>query len=501
MTAADERAAPVIHPAKLPQRQPPESLHVRPDPDGVVATDPVRAGWRYLSFRAFALDADEIVLLDRPEQEAAIVTISGGGVEVALDDGARLQLTGRPTVFEGMPWTAYVPAGTTARIVGRPLPGRRAVVAVAQAPLSGRPIGKLRPEIVRPEDVEIEIRGAGNATRQVNNIMMPDFAADRLLICEVFTPSGNWSGWPPHKHDIDDPPREAVLEETYFYQLSRPEGWAIQRVYHRDGSGDRMIVVRHGDLVIVDQGYHPFAATQGYDAYYLNALAGDRRTMANTDDPDLAWVRSLWPAMAPRSAASAGPPVTPASGAAGGRSTATAAPGSVAAAAVGRHRRLFRLGGQRGVIAGIAIDHRDSLRVMLDQRGSTGLGTAELRSLKLALTRALAPAATAVMLDEELGGLALEAGAVPATVALIMPLEAQGYETTGDGPATTLLDDFSPAAALRYGADACKLLLPYRIDDAGAAAGQEALVSSTAVACRRARPATRHRTCRLPPDR
>ena len=175
--------------------------------------------------------------------------------------------------------------------------------------------------------------------------------------------------------------------------------------------------------------------------------------------------------------------MTPASGAAGGRSTATAAPSSVAAAAVGRQRRLLRLGGQRGVIAGIAIDHRDSLRVMLDRRGSTGLGTAELRSLKLALTRALAPAATAVMLDEELGGLALEAGAVPATVALIMPLEAQGYETTGDGPATTLLDDFSPAAALRYGADACKLLLPYRIDDAGAAAGQEALVSSTAAAC------------------
>ena len=299
MTAADERSGPIIHPAKLPQRQPAESLHVRPGTDGVVATDPIRAGWRYLSFRAFTLDADEIVPLDRPEQEAAIVTISGGGVEVALEDGARLQLAGRPTVFEGMPWTAYIPAGTTARIVGRPLPGQRAVVAVAQAPLSGRPTGHLRPEIVRPDDVEIEIRGAGNATRQVNNIMMPDFAADRLLVCEVFTPSGNWSGWPPHKHDVDDPPREAVLEETYFYQLSRPEGWAIQRVYQRDGSRDRMMLVRHGDLVIVDQGYHPFAATQGYDAYYLNALAGDRRTMANTDDPDLAWVRSLWPAMAP----------------------------------------------------------------------------------------------------------------------------------------------------------------------------------------------------------
>ena len=299
MTADERPPAPVIHAAKLPMRLPPESLHVRPDADGVVATDPDRAGWRYLSFRAFGLENGETVLLDRPDQEAAVVSIAGGGVEIATDEGPTLRLAGRPSVFDGMPWSAYIPAGTAARIIGRPLEGRRAVVAVAQAPLSGRPGVAAKPILVTPDDVEIEIRGAGNATRQVNNIMMPGFPADRLLICEVFTPAGNWSGWPPHKHDVDDPPREAVLEETYFYQLSRPEGWAIQRVYHRDGSRDRFMAVRHGDLVIVDQGYHPFAATQGYDAYYLNALAGDRRTMANTDDPDLAWVRTLWPCMAP----------------------------------------------------------------------------------------------------------------------------------------------------------------------------------------------------------
>jgi 5-deoxy-glucuronate isomerase len=299
VTADSAGFVPVIHPAKLPMRLPPESLHVRPDADGVVATDPERAGWRYLSFRAFALAEGESALLDRPDQEAAVVSISGGGVEIVPDEGPELRLAGRPTVFDGMPWSAYIPAGTTARIVGRPLPGQRAVVAVAQAPRSGQSGVATKPILVTPDDVEIEIRGAGNATRQVNNIMMPGFPADRLLICEVFTPSGNWSGWPPHKHDIDDPPREAVLEETYFYQLSRPEGWAIQRVYQRDGSRDRVMIVRHAELVIVDQGYHPFAATQGYDAYYLNALAGDRRTMANTDDPDLAWVRSLWPGMAP----------------------------------------------------------------------------------------------------------------------------------------------------------------------------------------------------------
>lgn len=153
------------------------------------------------------------------------------------------------------------------------------------------------------------------------------------------------------------------------------------------------------------------------------------------------------------------------------------------ASSVGRRRRLLRLGGSRGVIAGIAIDHRDSLRVMIERRGPTGIGTAELRALKLRLARALAPSATAVMLDEEFGGLALEASVIPPSVALIMPLEAQGYETIGDGSATTLLEDFSPAVALRYGADACKLLLPFRADEAASAAHQEALVASTAASC------------------
>ena len=299
MTDQATSVEPEIHAAKLPGRLSAEQMHIHPGADGGVATDPARSGWRYLSFRAVTLEEGESMTLDRPDQEAAVVSISGGGVEILPASGPALGLTGRRSVFEGMPWSAYLPAGSGARIIGRPLAGERAVVAIAQAPLTGRAGITREPIIVGPDDVVIEIRGAGNASRQVNNIMMPDFPADRLLICEVFTPSGNWSGWPPHRHDFDDPPREAVLEETYFYQLSRPEGWAIQRIYHRDGSRDVFLPVGHGDLVIVDQGYHPFAGTQGYDAYYLNALAGDRRTMANTDDPDLAWVRTLWQGMEP----------------------------------------------------------------------------------------------------------------------------------------------------------------------------------------------------------
>jgi 5-deoxy-glucuronate isomerase len=298
VTDSDARREPAIHPAKLAPL-PADRLRIEPAADGSVATDPARSGWRYLSFRAARLADGETLELREPARETAIVTISGGGVDIAVAGGAVLRLAGRPSVFEGMPWSAYLPAGTAAAITARALPGAEVVIAIANAPLTGRSGVATEPILVPPADVEIEIRGAGNATRQVNNVMKPAFPADRLLVCEVFTPNGNWSGWPPHKHDVDDMPHEAVLEETYFYQMSRPEGWAIQRVYHKDGTRDVLLPVRHGDLVVVDQGYHPFASTQGYDAYYLNVLAGDRRTMANRDDPELAWVRTLWPSMTP----------------------------------------------------------------------------------------------------------------------------------------------------------------------------------------------------------
>ena len=153
------------------------------------------------------------------------------------------------------------------------------------------------------------------------------------------------------------------------------------------------------------------------------------------------------------------------------------------AIAAARRRRLQRLAGPDGIVAGIAIDHRDSLRTVLSDAGIGGISPDDLRRLKLALTRALVPASTAIMIDAEFGSLVLETGAIPSAVGLIMPLEAQGYEAQGDRRLTTLLEDFSPLAALRFGADACKLLLPYRPDDEFAAAHQDALVQATAGAC------------------
>lgn len=280
--------------AALPNFLAPDELRVRPDGDGRLVIDPQRAGWRHLSFRTEPLAAGGAIHLGSERSETVVILIAGG--DVTADLGARqVRLAGRTSVFDGLPSAIYLPPGAMAQLST----SSGCMLAVAEAPASGRAGVSADAVVIGPEDVRVEVRGAGNATRQINHIIAPDFPADRLEVVEVFTPSGNWSSWPPHKHDTDDMPREAVLEEIYYYQLRRPEGWGIQRLYRADGSRDALWAVRHGELVLVTDGYHPFAAAHGYDAYYLNALAGDRRTMACSYDPDLDWIRDSWTDMEP----------------------------------------------------------------------------------------------------------------------------------------------------------------------------------------------------------
>jgi 5-deoxy-glucuronate isomerase len=146
----------------------------------------------------------------------------------------------------------------------------------------------------RPDEVAVEVRGAANATRQINNMIQPGFPAERILVVEVLTPAGNWSSYPPHKHDVDDPPAEVVLEEVYYYRAPAAEAFGVQRLYSPQHGVDETWTVRDGDLVLVPYGYHAFSAAPGYDFYYLNALAGDRHSMAASDDPALAWIRSTF---------------------------------------------------------------------------------------------------------------------------------------------------------------------------------------------------------------
>ena len=269
--------------------------------------DPELAGWRYLSFRTvtFAADGSDPVEIGEVAHETAVVHLFGGDVRVDIADGGSSVLAGRRSVFEGLPSAFYLPAGRTARLgVQGDRGGHPATMAIATAPARPDVSASLGPVLIRPEDVRVETRGAGHSTRQINHIIDPGFPADRLLLVEVLTPAGNWSSWPPHKHDVDDMPTEAVLEEVYHYRFRRPEAWAIQRVYRPAGgplgaARDAVFAVRDGEAVIVTDGYHPFAAIDADDAYYLNALAGDRRTMACSFDPDLDAVRERWASETP----------------------------------------------------------------------------------------------------------------------------------------------------------------------------------------------------------
>jgi 5-deoxy-glucuronate isomerase len=267
------------------------NLHLRaPFP----AITPERAAWTYLWFRwgQFA----EPVREDSEDRELAILVIAGR-IAVTAGDRRIEAGSGRASAFDGMPEAVYLPPRTAYTVEALEAGTDVAFCESLADPARCGPIAH-----VGVDDVAIEIRGSGNATRQINHILPPGFAAHRLLIVEVFTPAGSWSSFPPHKHDVlDQPgggePREVVLEEVYAYRISRPEGFGLQRVYTRDGELDEAYAVRDSDAVLVPRGYHPFAAAHGYDCYYLNALAGDVRSMAASDDPDLAWVREAWTSM------------------------------------------------------------------------------------------------------------------------------------------------------------------------------------------------------------
>ena len=242
---------------------------------------PADAGWRYLTFGVERLAGP--VERETGDEEVAIVLLSGAAE--ATVDGSSFALGPRSGVFERLPWTLYLPRDTTFRLEGE------AELAIASAPVERR----LSPVLQRPDEVDVEVRGAGNATRQINNMIQPGFPAERILVVEVLTPAGSWSSYPPHKHDEDRPPDEVKLEEVYYYRAPAAEAFAFQRLYSPSHGVDEAWTVRHGDVVLVPYGYHPFTAAPGYDFYYLNALAGDHHSMANTDDPALAWVRDTWP--------------------------------------------------------------------------------------------------------------------------------------------------------------------------------------------------------------
>ena len=249
---------------------------------------PRALGWDRIHFAVRHMAAGAVWSgLSRDEERCLVLLCGEFDVSWA---GASHRIGPRADVFLGYPHAVYLPARTPFHIVAP------VVCEIAEARAASK--RALEPCVIRPEDCGYEIRGGGNATRQIVDILPPSFPADRLLVCEVFTPGGNWSSYPPHKHDTDDPPREADLEEIYYFRYRDPNGYGFQRVYTQ--RRDDTLRVTHGDVVAVRDGFHPFVTAYGYDAYYLNVLAGNRRSMAASDDPRYAQFRREWPPPDPR---------------------------------------------------------------------------------------------------------------------------------------------------------------------------------------------------------
>jgi 5-deoxy-glucuronate isomerase len=273
------------------------------DPDLILSVTPASAGWEFISFQARRLSAGSDWAFASGANELALVLLSGV-VSVSSNRGQWRGLT-RQDVWTGAATALYLPRGTDFTVRAE----RDSEFAVTWVPTDE----DHAPWLIQPPEVVISVRGGDNVSRQINDLLPPGSPVHRLVLVEVYTPSGNWSSYPPHKHDVhvqDDAGKlmEADLEEIYFYKIDRPEGYAYQRVYtdansplHRAGFPiEALVRAQTNCVVLVPEGYHPVVSAPGYTTYYLNVLAGSAQSLAASDDPQHAWVKHSYTARDPR---------------------------------------------------------------------------------------------------------------------------------------------------------------------------------------------------------
>jgi 5-deoxy-glucuronate isomerase len=250
----------------------------------IVNITPERAGWTHVGFRALRLGAQESEDIETGARELCLVVLTGS-VSVTVDGVTHANLGSRTSVFEeASPAAVYVPQGKQVRILAQ----TAAEVALCTAPSDNT---ERAVRVIDPATMRRSTRGKGSNTRYVCDILPhDDSTAAHLLVVEVITPSGHSSSYPPHKHDVEQPPLETQLEETYYHRLNPPQGFAFQRVYTDDRSLDEACAVENHDVVMVPRGYHPVVAPHGYDLYYLNVMAGPNRFWVFKNDPAHEWM-------------------------------------------------------------------------------------------------------------------------------------------------------------------------------------------------------------------
>jgi 5-deoxy-glucuronate isomerase len=248
----------------------------------VIAITPQSAKWKYVGHEVWKLAPGKAAKGMEPKRETCIVFTSGKG-EVKVN-GTSLGVVGeRMSVFDGKPWSVYVPKGARWSVTA----ATDCVINVCTAPAKK----SAEAFVIAPTELSIETRGAGSNTRYVCNILPEqDARAESLLVVEVITPNGCTSSYPSHKHDKNNLPHESLLEETYYHRLNPPQGFAFQRVYTDDRKLDEAMAVEDGDITLVPKGYHPCATIHGYDLYYLNVMAGPVRTWKFNNAKEHAWL-------------------------------------------------------------------------------------------------------------------------------------------------------------------------------------------------------------------
>jgi 5-deoxy-glucuronate isomerase len=267
------------------------------DPGLLLSITPALDGWKLISFQVRQLATGQSWSFETGSNEFALVNLDGR-YAVHSSRGDWSGIGGRRSVFEGAAHALYLPRETELTVTAE-LGGQFAATWVPSDE-------DHEPWLIRPEDVASAIRGGGNVSRQINDLLPPGSPVHRLVLVEVYTPSGNWSSYPPHKHDVhiedaDGRLLEADLEEIYFYKIDRPEGYAYQRIYTDASSPlhlagypiDALVRAEDNSAVLVPEGYHPVVSAPGYTSYYLNVLAGSAQSLANQDDPRYSWVKEI----------------------------------------------------------------------------------------------------------------------------------------------------------------------------------------------------------------
>lgn len=236
------------------------------------------------------LDFELLSLADGQSYEAAsgdrevAAVILGGKASFKVGSHTFENVGGRPNVFSGKPHSVYIPCGSTYTISA----AGRAEIGLCSAPSDQ----KIDPYVITPAEVTSGVWGAANFSRNYHQILtlagQPGLPAARLIVGETYTPSGNWSTYPPHKHEADNLPREAYHEEMYFFKVNPPDGFGITRFY--DGDIDTGYTIHDNTILMIPHGYHTVVSAPGYTTYYLWFLAGNHRVQAVVEDSNVSWV-------------------------------------------------------------------------------------------------------------------------------------------------------------------------------------------------------------------